>query len=242
MRKFLFLNVISVFFILILSSSAFSENISITTYYPSPYGSYQELRVNQMSVGSGYAATALANGNLLIQGQVGIGTITPGVYKVQVIGNVDIQGNVSKLGGTFLIDHPLDPKNKILRHSFIESPDMKNIYDGIAILDDKGEAVVNLPDYFEALNSDFRYQLTSIGRYASIYIKQEIKDNKFVIAGGYPNLKVSWMITGIRKDVYALENKIVVEEEKGVNNSYKKGEYIYPKGFLKNQTKDKKGR
>lgn len=165
-------------------------------------------------------------------------TVPPNTDGVQILastwinGNLDIQGNLSKLGGAFLIDHPLDPKNKILRHSFVESPDMKNIYDGVVVLDDKGEAIVQLPDYFAALNESYRYQLTSIGGYAPIYVKEEIKNNKFVISGGYQNLKVSWMVTGIRKDAYALKNRIVVEEEKGVNNTYKKGEYVYPPAYL----------
>ena len=48
----------------------------------------------------------------------------------------------------FLIDHPLDPANKFLLHSSVESPDTKNLYDGIATLDSSGNAVVALPKYF----------------------------------------------------------------------------------------------
>ena len=57
-----------------------------------------------------------------------------------------------------MIDHPLDPANKYLYHSFVESPDMKNIYDGVITTDANGDATVVMPDYFEALNKDFRYQ------------------------------------------------------------------------------------
>jgi len=90
-------------------------------------------------------------------------------------GNVTITGSLSKGGGSFKIDHPLDPANKYLCHSFVESPDMKNIYDGIVALDDKGEAVIDLPDWFGALNKDFRYQLTAIGAPApNLYIAEEI--------------------------------------------------------------------
>lgn len=85
-------------------------------------------------------------------------------------GNVDITNNgvltvgtIHKASGSFMIDHPLDPSNKYLYHSFVESPDMKNIYDGVVLLDNSGEAVVQLPDWFQALNKDFRYQLTSLG-------------------------------------------------------------------------------
>ena len=77
-------------------------------------------------------------------------------------GDVQITGNLSKGGGSFKIDHPLDPANKYLYHSFVESPDMMNIYNGNSKLDSNGEAVVELPEWFGTLNRDFRYTLTAI--------------------------------------------------------------------------------
>jgi hypothetical protein len=137
---------------------------------------------------------------------------------------------ISKLSGQFRIDHPLDPLHKYLQHSFVESPDMKNVYDGIAILDKRGEIWVTLPDWFEALNSDFRYQLTSIGTpNPSIYIGEEVSGNRFKIAGGKPGAKVSWQITGIRQDAYAKDHRIKVEEMKPADQQ---GKLIY------DQTKD----
>jgi len=93
---------------------------------------------------------------------------------------------------------------------------MMNIYNGVAVLDSRGKAVVTLPDYFEALNKDFRYQLTCIGGAAPVYVAQEINDNRFLIAGGKPGLKVSWQVTGIRHDAYANAHRIPVEVEKTV--------------------------
>jgi hypothetical protein len=152
-------------------------------------------------------------------------------------GDIICDGNLSKASGTFLIDHPLDPKNKVLRHSFVESPDMKNIYDGILTLDPNGEAVIQLPNYFEALNVSFRYQLTCLGKYAPVFVKEEIKGNKFIIASANGSkdagLKVSWQVTGVRNDAYAIKNPIIVEEEKGTGTAknLKKGEYIHPDVF-----------
>ncbi len=40
---------------------------------------------------------------------------------------------------------------------------MLNVYNGNTLLDINGESVVELPDWFEALNMDYRYQLTAIG-------------------------------------------------------------------------------
>jgi len=88
-----------------------------------------------------------------------------------------INGPLEKPGGSFKIDHPLDPANKYLYHSFVESPDTKNIYDGVLVLDPNGEAEIDLPDWFGALNKDFRYQLTAIGALGpNLYIAEEISD------------------------------------------------------------------
>jgi hypothetical protein len=140
-------------------------------------------------------------------------------------GNVDINGHLSKSTGTFKIDHPLDPENKYLYHSFVESPDMMNVYNGIALLDGNGEATVPLPVYFEALNKDFRYQLTCVGGYAPVYIAEEVVNNSFRIAGGKAGLKVSWQVTGIRQDAYAKAHPIVPEVEKP---AHERGWYLHP--------------
>ena len=148
---------------------------------------------------------------------------------VVITGNLDVSGTVAKGGGSFVIDHPLDPLNKKLFHSFVESPDMKNIYDGNVVLNRLGEAVITLPDWFSAVNGDFRYQLTAIGGPgAGLYIAEEIRNNQFKIAGGTAGLKVSWQVTGIRKDVWAEKNRIQVEVDK---NDKEKGSYIHPDAF-----------
>ena len=136
--------------------------------------------------------------------------------QVAITGDLMVEGNLTKGGGSFKIDHPLDPKNKYLYHSFVESPDMKNIYDGVITTDEQGYAVVDLPDWFEALNRDFRYQLTIIGKdsWARARVYEELANNRFVIQTDVPNTKVSWQVTGIRKDAYADAHRIPVEEVK----------------------------
>ena len=141
---------------------------------------------------------------------------------------LDITGAISKGSGSFVIDHPLDPENKLLYHSFVESPDVKNIYDGVVTLDAWGEAVVQLPDYFEKLNKDYRYQVKAIDTPApNLHIKDEIKDNRFTIAGGPQGTKVSWQVTGVRKDPYILANPIINEVYKGPDELVDVGEYLF---------------
>jgi hypothetical protein len=162
-------------------------------------------------------------------------------YAAILAGKVKITGNLEKAGGSFKIDHPLDPANKYLCHSFVESPDMKNVYDGVVVLDRKGKAEIELPDWFGAVNKDFRYQLTAIGAPGpNLYIAEEISEastsnygskssNKnnshFKIAGGTSGMKVSWQVTGIRKDPWANTNRIQVEEDKPDKEH---GYYLHP--------------
>jgi hypothetical protein len=137
-------------------------------------------------------------------------------HAAHLAGNVTITGLLSKAGGSFKIDHPLDPANKYLYHSYVDSPDMKNVYDGIVTLDDSDEAEIDFPDWFGVLNKDFRYQLTAIGAPGpNLHIAEEISDttadysssgrnnnnySRFRISGGTPGMKVSWQVTDIRKD------------------------------------------
>jgi hypothetical protein len=114
----------------------------------------------------------------------------------------------------FRIDHPLDPANKYLNHACVESPDLKTIYDGTVNLDLNGEAVVELPNWFEALNKDFRYQLTCIGGFAPVYIADEMTGNRFKISGGNPGMRVCWQVTGVRDDPFARANPVAAEEDK----------------------------
>ena len=149
----------------------------------------------------------------------------------QVDGDLDVSGSLSKGGGSFRIDHPLDPENKYLSHSFVESPDMMNIYNGNVVTDAAGFATVELPRWFEVLNRDFRYQLTVIGggdSWAQARVAEEVRDNVFVIQTSDPGIKVSWQVTGIRQDAWANANRIPVEEDKP---DVERGTYLHPEAF-----------
>jgi hypothetical protein len=150
---------------------------------------------------------------------------------LQAVGNAVVSGHLSvvslsKGSGTFKIDHPLDPENKYLSHSFVESPDMMNIYNGNVTTDERGDAVVELPTYFEALNRDPRYQLTVIGSFAAAQISREVSDNSFAIRTSEPGVKVSWQVTGIRQDAFAKAHPVLVEQEKELAD---RGRFLHPK-------------
>ncbi len=148
-------------------------------------------------------------------GGIGVHAVAP-VTGVALLadGDVQVNGTLSKSAGSFRIDHPLSPKTHFLSHSFVESPDMMNIYNGNVTTDSDGFAEVTLPDWFEALNRDFRYQLTVVGSFAQAMVAEKVSDNRFAIRTSEPNVEVSWQVTGIRDDPYARANPIEVETPK----------------------------
>jgi len=171
-----------------------------------------------------------------VYGQAGSGSNAYGVwglsstgYAGQFSGNVNITGTLTGAAESLRIDHPLDPADKYLYHASVESSEMMNIYTGNAVLDESGAGVVQLPSWFEALNTDFRYQLTAVGGPGpGLYVAQEIQNNSFRIAGGTSGLKVSWQVTGVRQDAFARANPLVVEVEK---SERERGYYIHPQLF-----------
>ncbi len=145
-----------------------------------------------------------------------------------VQGNLTVTGTITGATKNFAIDHPLDPENKLLYHAAVESAEMLVVYSGNVITDAMGEAVVHLPDYLEALGENIRYQLTCIGSYAPVFVAEEMHGNQFRIAGGTPGLKVSWQVTGKRKDAWAKHHPLVPEVEKPTGE---RGKYLHPNAF-----------
>jgi hypothetical protein len=103
-----------------------------------------------------------------------------------------------------------------------------NVYNGNVTTDRRGFAEITLPDYFDALNRDFRYQLTVIGQFAKAIVAKEISHNRFTIRTNRPGVKVSWQVTGIRQDAYANAHRIPVEVEKPPQEQ---GKYLHPELF-----------
>jgi len=156
-------------------------------------------------------------------GNVGIGITSP-TAKLHVGGNFTATGVKA-----FTIDHPLDPENKILRHFAIESNEVINTYSGNAKTDNSGKVTVKLPDYFESINKDFRYQLTVIGAFAQAIISKKVSNNQFEISTSTPNVEVSWQVIGTRNDLYMQKINTMKSEELKTNEM--KGRYIEPKAY-----------
>jgi hypothetical protein len=204
-------------------------------------GMFGEASIGSSSSNAGVHGTGLQpNGNGLI-GEANNGVSAFGVWGRSTSGkagyfsgDVVVTGTLFKAGGSFKIDHPLDPANKYLSHSFVESPDMMNVYNGNITTDGRGYATISLPDWFGALNRDFRYQLTIIDDrpdlpdFVAARIASKIVDNHFTIRTSIPGVEVSWQVTGIRQDAWANAHRIAGEEEK---QGAERGHYLHPELF-----------
>ncbi len=203
-----------------------------STNGPGVYGASKGINLNPGQ--SGVFGTTSGQGNngvwgYGVSGATGVAGSSDTGFAGYFEGDVHITGTLSKGGGSFKIDHPLDPANKYLSHSFVESPDMMNIYNGNVTTDAKGFANVTLPDYFKALNSEYRYQLTVIGTFAQAIVARKIDGHgRFVIRTDKPKVEVSWQVTGIRKDAYAKAHRIRVSQNKTGNE---RGAYLHPELF-----------
>lgn len=209
-------------------------NVGIGTTTPSTSKLEVNLLGNNISKTAIYGFTNSFDGTG-VSGIANSGPVSYGVYGQSTdgyagyfSGKVHVTGTLSKGAGSFKIDHPLDPENKYLYHSFVESPDMMNLYNGNITTDTSGEATVTMPEWFEALNADFRYQLTVIGQFAQAIVSEEISGNQFKIRTSLPNVKVSWQVTGVRHDAFANQHRIPVEELKPQEE---RGTYLHPDAF-----------
>ncbi len=162
-----------------------------------------------------------------------VGTNYPWTYGMFCDGDMTSSG-----AKAFTIDHPLDPANKALRHYSIESNEILNMYRGIIELDANGEAVVELPDYFDAVNIDPSYQLTAIGTATQPYVKSEIENNQFTVKGAV-NTKVSWTVHAQRNDPtirYFNKDGKNYSTEVFEKPARMKGKYYTPEAFGKDKT------
>lgn len=135
----------------------------------------------------------------------------------------------------FMIDHPLDPANKVLIHSSVESDERMNLYRGSMVTDSRGYATVTVPAWFAALNEDIQYQLTVIDAsdsdaFVLAKVVQEIQGGKFKIRTSAGRTKVNWQVSGRRHDPTSNHIPMQVERNKSIRN---RGKYYSPGAYGK---------
>lgn len=223
----------------VLSNNA-SANYGVYTYTfgaKSNYGSFLTAyadRASTTNVGVYGYASGESKSTTVAYGIYGAVEKASTMYAGYFNGNVHVAGTLTGTTKSFLIDHPLDPANKYLQFTSVESPDMMNVFSGNIVTDQNGIAIVVMPDYFEASNTDFKYQLTVIGQFAQAIIKEKISDNRFIIQTDKPSVEVSWQVTTVRNDAFAQKHRIVPEYEKAIEH---RGKYLDPEVHNQPQTK-----
>lgn len=130
-KKFTFLELfifsLGVFVLLGGVLSLAQEQVTITTYYPAPYGIYKELRADQLAVGSAYRNSNLSDGNLIISGMVGIGKAAP-TRALDVVGNLNLVGNTSLNGNLNITGNTRTTYVNASTPGYIYSSDMVSVY------------------------------------------------------------------------------------------------------------------
>lgn len=175
--------------------------------------------------GYAYGATGDAQGTEVNVGILGYAAGGTANYAGYFLGDVQVDGNVYSGGLAMRVDHPLDPAGRTLSQAALLSDAQKCVYDGSAVLDGEGRAVIELPAWVEALCGEFRYQLTCVGGFAPVFVAEELQAGRFAIAGGTPGLKVCWQLTGLRRDAWATANPLAVEVDK---QGAARGRYLHP--------------
>ncbi len=177
------------------------------------------------AVGTIYAPRGIiTDGFAVAEGNMAIG----GTFSARMIST---SGDLIS-GGTInsVIDDPRDPANKYLKHASIESNEILNLYRGVSTFDASGEAVVQLPDYYDAINKNASYQLTPIGAsMPDLYIASEVNNGSFKISGGIVGKKVSWTLTAERNDPYIRLNPEI--RNMVVDKGADRGRYLAPEQY-----------
>jgi hypothetical protein len=178
----------------------------------------------------GYGVNGIAFGN----GGIGYGVYgqassnTSANWAGYFAGDVNVTGTIFTPAFITRIDHPIDPANQMLKLASVSAPEHKAFYDGIVRTDSNGEATVIMPDYFSSLATEFRYQLTVIGEFAQAIVLRKIENGQFTIKTDKPNVEVSWLVTGIRRDAFAMNNEFQVQSPKP---PHEVGKYYHPSAF-----------
>jgi hypothetical protein len=119
------------------------------------------------------------------------------------VNNLRVNGNISKSGGSFSIDHPNPAKTKTHRlvHGFVESATAgDNIYRFVVEIKNL-KAIIKLPDYYKYLNEDDQIWVNSKDHFGMAYGKINKKQSELTIFSnkdGFYNV----LLIGTRKDEY----------------------------------------
>ncbi len=129
-------------------------------------------------------------------------------------GNVSVDGDFSATGSkNFEIDHPTKEGMKLV-HSSLEGPEIAVFYRAETQLEN-GEAIIELPEYFEALTrkEGRTVQLTAKGTEPYLLSYTDIVNGEFTVYGTKLDGEFSWEVKAVRADIEPLKVERPKEEE-----------------------------
>jgi hypothetical protein len=134
-------------------------------------------------------------------------------YAAYLSGDVAVTGTLQTTTAITQANHPDDP-GKWYRQALVGSFEQITVLSGNVRTDRRGRAVVKVLPLFARTHRDVRYQLTAVGAPASLFVAEELAGGRFVIGSDVPRLRVSWQITGVRRDAAARRQRFSVEAPK----------------------------
>ena len=142
-------------------------------------------------------------------------------------GNVQINGDLAVTGTKtgFQIDDPRAPAGRTLSHTPVETDTLTVVYSGNVRTGGDGRATVRLPAYAAEIAGRWRYQLTPIGTFGQAIVEREVRGGTFVVRTKKPGTKVSWSVTGTRRDAYAKAHPFRAVRQKA---GAARGRYLHP--------------
>ncbi len=156
--------------------------------------------INSTRVSTDISSGALvANGSGVFKKNVLI-NYTSGTA-LNVIGDANVTGVLSKGGGSFKIDHPVPSKRDThhLVHCFVEAPTRGDNLYRFKVNVSSGYSYIQLPDYFLYLNENVQIWTSGYNNFGSSYgVLNEIKNGVDIYANIDGDYNV--LIIGTRKD------------------------------------------
>ena len=188
------------------SNSFLSSNSAGTalTYRNFIAGSGISFSINASSVtftASGTISGAGTSGYVPLWTSAGTALTNSLMYQVGTVINVD--GNIKAQTKSFLIPHPLDPKNKLLEHGSLEGPEHGAYLRGTA--SGKKQVEIIFPDYWQPLTEDnYTVHITSKCKYP-LFIHSQSSSGFVVRRCGVDlfsnsNIEFDYLVIGERRD------------------------------------------
>jgi hypothetical protein len=127
---------------------------------------------------------------------------------------IKLCGCLIKSGGSFQIVHPnpAKSKDKVLYHSFVESPSRgDNLYRWSVDVKDRSHSI-KLPNYYKHLNENTTIKISSVGHFGKAYGQIDKDQDNLTICTNQDG-KYNVLAVATRCDKHALADNFILEKD-----------------------------